>query len=102
MAERLFDYDPLTGAKEYFEYDPVTDRFSIRREEDHEAILAQNHALRKHDTGWKGEMHHIGSIPLSVYYEQLVKTQRIHDQSALKKWWNSTDQEVFKTKRGWL
>lgn len=104
--ERFFDYDPLTGSTEYFSYDEVTDTFTIRREDDLEPVLALNAEHRKQEHGpsgnWKGEMHLVGSIPLSVYYEELVKTGRIHSQSELKRWWNSSDREVFKTKRGWI
>lgn len=102
MTETLLDVDPLTGAKEWFAYDELTDTFTIRREEDQTAILARNAELRKASGDWKGEMHHVGSIPMSVYHEQLVKTGRIKSQRELKRWWNNSDQEVFRVKRGWV
>ncbi len=43
----LFDYNPDTGMKEYFDYDPVRDQVFITYEQDVSALLDRMDAIRK-------------------------------------------------------
>ena len=49
--------------------------------------------------GWKGEMHRVASIPMSVFYD-LKRKGIIDDPVALKKWLNSGENAVFRTRPG--
>lgn len=64
--ERLLDYDPVTGAKQWFSYDDDTDTMRIRYEEDVQDILeankrAQNESFDKRDDVW-----HAANIPNTI------------------------------------
>ena len=50
---------------------------------------------------WSDEVYgnKVASIPLTVYYD-LIKKGIIHDQAALKKWLNSPENQVFRTRGG--
>ena len=49
--------------------------------------------------GWKGEMHRVASIPMSVFYD-LKRKGIIDDPVAMKKWLNDVDNRVFRTRPG--
>lgn len=49
--------------------------------------------------GWKGEMHRVASIPMSVFYD-LKRKGIIDDPVAMKKWLNDADNRVFRTRPG--
>ena len=49
--------------------------------------------------GWKGDMHRVASIPMSIYYD-LKRKGILDDQAALKKWLNDADNRVFRTRPG--
>lgn len=48
---------------------------------------------------WKGEMHRVASIPMSIYYD-LKRKGILDDPSAMKKWLNDPDNRVFRTRPG--
>lgn len=63
--KRLLDYDAETGVREIYH---KTDKgFAIQMTQDVAPILEQNKRIRTgQPNNWKGDMHHIASIPLVV------------------------------------
>lgn len=62
---RLLDYDRFTGISDY--YDKVDGKVVIRSVQDVEPMLDHNLVDRNSaQTGWKGDMHKVASIPLIV------------------------------------
>lgn len=49
---------------------------------------------------WKGDMHHVASIPLNVYYDQLAAAEQQKDDRYLSKWLNDSDNLAWRTKGG--
>jgi hypothetical protein len=104
MDSRLLGFDPETGIKETFHYDDTTGKFHIENEQVLDDLgelntTVYNDVSTKSSTQWKGDMHHVASIPMVVYSE-MVKTGMIHDQAALKKWLDDPDNRVFRVKPG--
>jgi hypothetical protein len=109
IVERVLSYDPLTGVQEIFRYDEVTHRFEIIRVEDHSAVMEDAQERRKQFRGpgggrWKPlpgdfNLHHVASIPLSVYMD-LVQKGIAKDKEALRKWLNDPENQVFRTRPG--
>lgn len=52
--------------------------------------------------GWKGDYHHVASIPLNVYYDQLAEASRQGDDKFISKWLNDSDNRAWRTKEGQL
>jgi hypothetical protein len=50
--------------------------------------------------GWKGDYHHVASIPMGVYWDQVHEAVRQHDERYLSKWLNSSDNRAWRTKDG--
>jgi len=97
---RLFDYDPKLkrqvwvmdnpdGSQTWrtdYEVDPTIDINTAQRN------LAQ--------PGWKGDYHHVASIPLNVFHDQLAEASRQNDQQYISKWLNDSDNRAWRTKEG--
>lgn len=63
---QLFNYDPLTGIKEYFSYDEATGVASVRHEQDVSESIDYSKTLANTgatDKGIKEGMWHYASIP---------------------------------------
>lgn len=52
-------------------------------------------------TGWKGEYHHVASLPLAVATD-LRNKGILDDWQALKRWLSDSDNRFFRTKEGRL
>lgn len=99
-SERLFGYDPATRKYEWFSYDDSNDTFTIRTEQDIETILELNRESRNATgEGWKGEFHHVASIPNTVLAE-LKEKGILDDEKAFSKWLNDRDNLPFRTRMG--
>ena len=71
MSE-FFDYDPVTGITEFFEWDDENRCAVIRSVQDVSALLDRNRELRNSgatDIGIKNEWWHVASIPCVVQME---------------------------------
>jgi hypothetical protein len=72
IESRVFDVDPATGRQRFFHFDDESGDMTIETHEDMSALL-EACAARRNDTderaGWKGDMHWVGSLPPSVYYQ---------------------------------
>lgn len=49
--------------------------------------------------GWKGDMHKVASIPMSIFYD-LKRKGILDDPAAMKRWLNDPDNRVFRTRPG--
>jgi hypothetical protein len=106
MEQRPFDIDPLTGAVETFYFDHSGDTFTIERREDVEPLLETAKFLQNtNDSGWKGDLHHVASIPLTILPE-LEKlgimdcAGRVLDEKKFRQWINARENRAFRTKLG--
>lgn len=73
MTETLrFNVDPDTGIVRTLHFDDETGACTIQTTQDVGGML-EDLARRRNEyderTPWKGDLHHVGSIPLNVYYE---------------------------------
>ncbi len=104
IITKLLDNDSLTGITRYFHYDTDTDNFHIETKQDVTDLAEFNKEQFKHfdeRSGWKGEMHKVASIPLSVYYDLRAKgIAPDQDQKAFARWMNDPDNRVFRTRPG--
>jgi hypothetical protein len=97
--------DPLTGSQTIMYYDHDTDDITLEERQDVTAIVESNkRLLASAQSGWKGDMHLVASIPMSIY-DKLQKEGIIGDrndpqQKKLKKWLADPDNQVFRVKGG--
>lgn len=98
---RLFDDDPLTGAKTYFVMEDGSDEFQLITQQPVDDILTEAQESRKLTTAktrWK-DMNRVAHIPGNVHAE-LMRKGIAFDQKELKKWLNDSDNRIFKTREG--
>ena len=73
----LFDFDPVTGIKETFDYDPIKDAVTITTEQDLTGFLDHMKAVRSDasisDKGIKEDWWLYASIPTVVELELMKK-----------------------------
>jgi hypothetical protein len=72
MAERLLDYDPMTGMKEWFSTDCDGNSF-IRYEQDTSAITDSNKAQQAESFDRRADVWHAANIPNVVQMEWMTK-----------------------------
>ena len=73
MSKRLLDFDPITGLKQFHDYDASEDRTVISYEQDVQPILDRNKELQNSASGPMGDMCHVASIPSSVQLKWLIE-----------------------------
>jgi hypothetical protein len=75
----LFDYDPLTGIKQHFDFDPVTEEIRLTTTQNLDAFFAEVKRKRDNPDEWKkgvkNEWAHYATIP--PVYEQKLKQEGI-------------------------
>jgi len=100
MSTRLLEFDPVTRTRSVFHYDNQDETFVISTEQDVAEIVDDNKALaNQHDGNWRGDMHRVASIPLSVWQE-LQRKGIAKDKAALRRWLNDSDNRCFRTRPG--
>jgi len=101
--KRILDYDPVTKVTQWYHYDEITGKISLETNQDVTAIVEQNKNIfnqvdeRK---SWKGDIHKVASIPMSIYHELAKISNNFKDQAAIKRWLNDPDNKVFRTRPG--
>lgn len=84
----LFDVDPLTGVKEYFDYDPIKDEVHISYQQDVTGFLDHMQKLRNDPEyskkGIKEDWWHYASIPEVVQIHLLNKGFKLDGKDNLK------------------
>ena len=101
MSERfLFNRNDHLGITRWFDYDEDSDTFGIHTEQDvAPAIEANKQLMGEASTHWRGDMHLVASIPMSIYFD-LKQKGIADDDAAMKRWLNDKDNQVFRTKPG--
>ena len=99
---RLIEYDPVLRRKELFHANEDGD-VVLESRWDVEPITEANkgrHAAIDERAGWKGDLHRVASIPMSIYWDWWEKTSEFKDQAALKRLLNDSDNRVFRVRPG--
>lgn len=99
---RLFSDDPETGIRRLFHFEDETEHVTIQTQQDIEPILEMNQYLRRQvdeRANWKGDLHWVGQIPPTVYYD-LKQRGILDDQKAFRKWLNDPDNICFRMRPG--
>lgn len=89
------------GQKQYWHEDDEGN-VTIQTTQDVTDIIEANKAAYNQvdeRANWKGDMHRVGSVPMSVYYD-LKRRGILDDQAALKRWLNDPENQVFRTRPG--
>ena len=101
MEKILISQNDAIGQRQYWHEDDEGN-VTIQTQQDITAVVEANKATFNQvdeRAGWKGEMHRVASIPMSVFYD-LKSKGIIDDPIALKKWLNSGENAVFRTRPG--
>jgi hypothetical protein len=84
----LFDTDPERGIKEYWDYDPINDTFSIITEQDVSGFLDKMKDVRNDPTisskGIKEDWWYYASIPEVVELDLLKRGLSLYDKNHTK------------------
>jgi hypothetical protein len=102
MHTELFDVNPLTGTRKMWHYDADKDEATIETIIDATAIVADNQQkFNSFDekANWKGDMHHVASIPMALFYKMKAEG-KLDDQAYMKRWLNDPDNRAFRTRPG--
>lgn len=102
MSSRAFSHDPDLGITRTFHYDYASDTACIQTAQDVTGIVGDSKAHFNdvdERANWKGDMHRVASIPLSIYFD-LKQRGILKDQKAFKAWLNDPDQRFFRTRPG--
>lgn len=94
---RVLDRDPVLGITRYFHWHDG--KFTIETVQDVGGIVEANkRQFNSHDGKrfGRGFMHHVGRIPVGLYYQYL----RTHDETAVKKFLNLSGNKAWKTHPG--
>jgi hypothetical protein len=94
-----FYMGPVPGGHEYMHYDHATDSITLEQVFDCEPVTELNRARQNVDSGWKGDMHCVASIPMPLYME-MRKQGIFDDEKRLSKWLNDPENRFFRTKLG--
>jgi hypothetical protein len=99
--KRLFDIDPLTGAKRYFSYDDDTGQCTLQTTRDVSDLIELN-KLRYNSVSesarW-GDGQVVASIPLELLAE-LQRSGIANDQEKMRAWLNDSDNRYFRIRPG--
>jgi hypothetical protein len=105
MTERLLDFDPLTGIRQFIDTDEMTGISTIRTQQDVTGIIESNKVHQRQfsngrDTWGDGYDHRtkVASIPLHIWTE--LKKRIGNDPVAFKRWLNDPDNFAFRTRPG--
>ena len=102
MHTKLFDINTETGTRKMWHYDAEKDEATIETIIDATQIVSDNkERFNSFDekANWKGDMHHVASIPMALYY-QLKAEGKLEDEAYMKRWLNDPDNRAFRTRPG--
>ena len=96
----LFDYDVKTG-RQVWRTENADGTTTFRTDYPVQAAIDTNTAQRNlAQKGWAGDYHHIASIPLNTFWDQLGDASRQQDDAYISRWLNDADNRAFRTKDG--
>lgn len=102
MAERVFNFDPMTRVTTYFVPTEDGEGFRLEQRQDVEPILERAEVVRKEFDArapWKGNIHHVASIP-AIVWADLRRKGIAQDENALRAWLNQSDNDCFRMRKG--
>ena len=105
QTKRVLDYDPATGITQWFHYDEATGDMGLETEQDVTSVIESTKgAFNPVDerASWKGDVHKVASIPMTIYHELAKISNNFKDQRVIRKWLNDKDNRVFRTRPGKL
>lgn len=96
----LFDYDVKSGRQVWMIENP-DGTTTFRTDYPVQPTIDLNAAQRNlAQPGWKGDYHHVASIPLNVYWDQLAAASQQKDNAYISRWLNDSDNRAWRTKEG--
>ena len=98
---RVVSENKEIGQKQYW-HDHDDGSVTIETVQTVDAVAEDNKAVfNQFDerTNWKGDMHRVASIPMSIFYD-LQRKGILNDPAAMKRWLNDSDNRVFRTRPG--
>lgn len=106
---RFLDHDNYTGITEHF--GKIDGKNMVKKTQDTNAITEEAKRKLSHEnSGWKGDFHHVASIPLIIVdqWREELKAKGVHNPDPLAKEnkaffiakINSSDFSSFRTKGG--
>lgn len=96
---KVMDHDPDTGISHIFDIQP-DGTATVTVEQDFGETIELNKQEYNHAGNDRfGEWNKVASIPLSIYTD-MVKSGMVHDQAALKRWLNDSENRFFRTRPG--
>ena len=101
--KRILDYDPETKITQWYHCDSHTGDISLETSQDVTGLIEHTKGdFNQIDerANWKGDVHKVASIPLSIYNDLAKKSNNFKDQRAIRKWLNDPDNRVFRTRPG--
>jgi len=104
MSEKhLISHDPDAGITQYYHFDEITGDRALETVWTSNIDEVNPEAYNAHSdhkpTAWKGDWHHVASIP-NVILEQWRRDGILNDQKAFKAKLNDRDNLIFRTKPG--
>lgn len=99
--KRLFNYDALTGIREWMVSDESGDNFRWVIESDAEPVVDRSKRIQNDmdQTKWSDGLQHVASIPAVIYWDWKAKGW-IDDEVKLKSLLNDPDNRFMRTKLG--
>ena len=97
---RLFDYDVKSGRQVWIITNPdgsVTTRTDYPVEPTIDINTAQRNLAQP---GWKGDYHHVASVPLNIFHDELAEASRQQDDRYISNWLNDGANSAWRTKEG--
>lgn len=96
----LIDYDQATGRSVWAYFDG--EKTVYRTDYPVDGLINVNAKQRNMAmSGWKGDMHHVASIPLNVAHDSgLTDAFGQDDEKFISKWLNDGDNRAWRTKEG--
>ena len=98
---RIIHQNAETGITQFW-HEHENGDVTLQTQQDITQIAAANRELYNQvdeKAGWKGDMHRVASIPISVYYDLKAKGI-VDDPVAMKRWLNDPENQVFRTRPG--
>jgi len=96
----LFDYDVQSGRQVWALHNDDGST-TFRTDYPVQPTIDINTAQRNlSQDNWKGDYHHIASVPLNLYHEQLAPASMQGDEKYLSNWLNNSDNSAWRTKSG--
>lgn len=98
----LQDYDPASGRQVWSTTNP-DGSITYRTDYPVQPTIDANQAQRNMAApGWAGDYHHVASIPLNVFWDQLGQASREGDDKYINRWLNDSSNRAWRTKEGTL